>query len=546
MRIVSGDKWGINVAIGWPARWLAEIEPEGPGIRLRAGQRRCHMKIRPGETIRTPRVTFLAYSGDESRGMNEWRRWYITHILPKENGRPFPPKLCLHVFEAEGMPEFTGANEQNQMRGLDSYIEKNLTPDIWWIDAGWYPCKGEWHKTGTWKIDSERFPRGLLPIGEKCAEHNTRFLLWFEPERVFENSDIAKKHPEWLLKCDEPDEWYKKNALLNLAIPECVDFITDTVDAIIKENHVTIYRQDFNFDPAPCWDEAETEDRIGAVENLHVQGYLRYWDELLRRNPGLVIDSCSSGGRRNDLETMRRAVTLHYTDIGYGNHPRKQKQHRLMFEWIPYFRAHNMNCLDPETCEYGSNWFAPDSFAYYSAFVPAITDMTPHNAGEKDLDLAHKMIGIWKQVAPFMLSGDYYPLTVCRKSSEDFYAMQFHDEISERGFFQILSNARNPERHFILRLHAVDPSSSYLVTDLYTGKTLLFKGKQLIDGVEYELDAKSAIVCVYQVVYLYYFEDYPADKIGKILNKNVNTVYTLLARARTLLKEKLEGEENAK
>lgn len=205
-----------------------------------------------------------------------------------------------------------------------------------------------------------------------------------------------------------------------------------------------------------------------------------------------------------------------------------------------------MNWLDPETCEYGSNWFALDSFAYYSAFVPAITDMTPHNAGEKDLDLAHKMIGIWKQVAPFMLSGDYYPLTVCRKSSEDFYAMQFHDEISERGFFQILSNARNPERHFILRLHAVDPSSSYLVTDLYTGKTLLFKGKQLIDGVEYELDAKSAIVCVYQVVYLYYFEDYPADKIGKILNKNVNTVYTLLARARTLLKEKLEGEENAK
>ena len=132
---------------------------------------------------------------------------------------------------------------------------------------------------------------------------------------------------------------------MNLAIPECVDFITDTVDAIIKENHVTIYRQDFNFDPAPCWDEAETEDRIGAVENLHVQGYLRYWDELLRRNPGLVIDSCSSGGRRNDLETMRRAVTLHYTDIGYGNHPRKQKQHRLMFEWIPYFRAHNMNWL---------------------------------------------------------------------------------------------------------------------------------------------------------------------------------------------------------
>ena len=41
-------------------------------------------------------------------------------------------------------------------------------------------------------------------------------------------------------------------------------------------------------------------------------------------------------------------------------------------------------------------------------------------------------------------------------------------------------------------------------------------------------------------VYLYYYEGYSASEIGKILNKNVNTVYTLLNRARQLLKNKLE------
>lgn len=40
---------------------------------------------------------------------------------------------------------------------------------------------------------------------------------------------------------------------------------------------------------------------------------------------------------------MRSSVPLHYTDVGYGHHPIKQKQHRYMFEWIPYFRAHTMN-----------------------------------------------------------------------------------------------------------------------------------------------------------------------------------------------------------
>lgn len=43
-------------------------------------------------------------------------------------------------------------------------------------------------------------------------------------------------------------------------------------------------------------------------------------------------------------------------------------------------------------------------------------------------------------------------------------------------------------------------------------------------------------------VYLHYYEGYTAPEIGHILGKNVNTVYTLLGRARQLLKEKLGGE----
>ncbi len=43
------------------------------------------------------------------------------------------------------------------------------------------------------------------------------------------------------------------------------------------------------------------------------------------------------------------------------------------------------------------------------------------------------------------------------------------------------------------------------------------------------------------VVYLYYYEEYSAAEISQILKKNVNTVYTLLTRARHLLKQELEG-----
>ena len=43
------------------------------------------------------------------------------------------------------------------------------------------------------------------------------------------------------------------------------------------------------------------------------------------------------------------------------------------------------------------------------------------------------------------------------------------------------------------------------------------------------------------VIYLYYYEGYSAAEISNILKKKVNTVYTLLTRARQILKNKLEG-----
>ena len=42
-------------------------------------------------------------------------------------------------------------------------------------------------------------------------------------------------------------------------------------------------------------------------------------------------------------------------------------------------------------------------------------------------------------------------------------------------------------------------------------------------------------------IYLHYYEGYTAEEIGRILHKNTNTVYTLLTRARQMLKTRLKG-----
>ncbi len=116
--------------------------------------------------------------------------------------------------------------------------------------------------------------------------------------------------------------------LLDLGNPAAQKWLTDHVDKTITEQGIDLYRQDFNFDPLGYWRGNDAPDRQGITENLHVQGYLAYWDELRRRHPKLLLDSCASGGRRNDLETLRRSVPLHKTDYKYSDQPAKQAFHR--------------------------------------------------------------------------------------------------------------------------------------------------------------------------------------------------------------------------
>ena len=492
---------GVNLAFGWTGTWVAEFAQTAGGVTLSMGQKRCRMVLHPGETMRVPSLVAVAYRGSEDTGRNTWRRWYFAHILPRQKGEVLKPKCCMHLFRAGGKPEFTGATEENQLAAIDAYLTAGIRPDVWWIDAGWYPCDYQWQKTGNWYPNPRHFPRGLKPIGDKCREVGMEFLLWFEPERIHEGTEFALQHPDWVLH-SALDGQDNPNLLVDLGNPECCDYVIGLLDGYIKEFGVDIYRQDFNLrtdrgSPSQCWVEAEAPDRIGAMENLHIQGYYRLWDTLLERNPGLLIDSCASGGRRNDIETMRRSVPLHYTDVGYGHHPIKLKQHRQMFEWIPYFRAHNQNWCAPDG-SYDKTGREPDRYSYYVAMAPAITDMTECTAGREALALAKQMQPVWRKAARLMLGTDYYPLTVCRKSSDDFYAAQFHDPEGKRGLVHLVNGATAAQTRFTVKLKGLDAKACYRLSSAENGSSWEASGAALMEGMPVTLEKRSADIWFYQ------------------------------------------------
>ena len=158
------------------------------------------------------------------------------------------------------------------------------------------------------------------------------FLLWFEPERVFQGTSWSREHPEYLLGPVGP------NYLYNLGNPAARQALTDQLVKVLNEGNISCYRQDFNFDPRPYWDKADAPDRVGMTEIRHITGLYRMWDDLLARCPGLLIDNCASGGRRIDIETMSRSIPLWRSDLpcypGYSGAAIQNQTHGLGL-WAP-------------------------------------------------------------------------------------------------------------------------------------------------------------------------------------------------------------------
>ncbi|MBR2860548.1 MAG: alpha-galactosidase [Clostridia bacterium] len=512
MRLIF-DGFLVNIAIGWSAAWQSEISKEEDGARVVIGQKKFNAYLKPNETVRTPSITFLVADGnDEIKIGNLWRSFYFAHIIPRQNGRPLQPKTTFAHRNIGGYVEQTGATEKNQLDALNSMAQRGYKPDIFWIDAGWFPCDKQFapHTSDYWKsgvgnlyTDPERFPNTMAPIGERCKELGVEFLTWSESERVHINTSTYKEHPEYLLyKKGEPGTWLTDNNLFNLANPEACDWLIDTLDDFIKTNKITIYRQDFNYQPMPYWDENQEENREGILENLHIQGLYRFWDTLVERNPEIWIDNCAMGGRRNDIELMRRSVPLHYTDMAYGKHPIKQAQYRQMFEWIPYFRSSAMAWDQPDGTYKPSYTSLVEEFAFLTVMTaPVFTPRITVDVTDQELEMVIAYRDIWRESAEISLAGDYYPLTLCRRSDEDWYAAQFDDAEHLRGCVHFIRNILCEQEKITVKMH-VDKENlnkRYHFVDRFTNEEFDKMGYELNEGFTYSCPKRSGTLMIYTV-----------------------------------------------
>ena len=471
---------GTIVAVGWPGQWAASFKrDEATGLRVLVGQELTHFKLLPGEEVRTPLVALVFWHGDWIDGQNVWRRWMIAHNLPRPGGQLPAPMLSSG---ANGYTiEMQGANEQNLKEFMQKYFDLGWKFDYWWMDAGWYSFGWGWSNTGTWDPDPARFPHGLRPISDFAHAHGVKTIVWFEPERVTHNTWLADHHPEWLLGPKEG-----RDRLLDLGNPEALKWITDHVDQVLTEQGIDLYRQDMNFDPLEYWRANDAPDRQGITEIRHVTGYLAYWDELRRRHPDMLIDTCAGGGRRDDLETLRRAVPLWRSDYGIDDPPAMQDLSYGLAMWVPYF---------------GTAVRSSNPYSFRSAMTPATTMQSDPRSKSIDFPALERLAYQWRQIAPNYF-GDYYPLTSYTTEDDAWMAWQYNRPETSAGMVQAFRRAQSPIEKVRFKLRGLDAAAQYVVRNLDQPGELRFTGRELTEqGLPVEIkDMPGAVIITYQQV----------------------------------------------
>jgi alpha-galactosidase len=471
---------GFLFAIGWAGGWNASVSL----TKIEAGIGNISASLMPGERISLPSIHMIYYEGDDPlRGNNILRHYIRGRIAPRYEGKP--------VVMPVSNGTWGGMRESEHLKRIQNIKDRKMPVDVYWIDAGWYGPEGtvspdefdsSWSRnTGNWKFNPTILPNGLTKISAAAHDAGLKTLLWIEPERAITGTALPTEHPEWFLG----ERIDGASLLLNMGNPGARDWCVEFVSDMIRKQGLDVYREDFNINPGPYWRANDAPDRQGITEIKAVESLYYFWSELRRRFPNLLIDNCSSGGRRIEIELLRHSVPLWASDMQCfpGFDPDFAQTHVAGLSlWLPMFAFGVQNEAGGDTYNFRSTMAAGVTVHYFAYERLPVSDEYPHEWLRACLEEFH--------ACKDCFSGDYYPLLneEITHSKKIWAASEFHRPDLGRATLFVFRRQDSDFTAAKIRLKGIVAGAVYELHDFDSGKKWNAPGEALMsDGINIEM-----------------------------------------------------------
>ncbi|MCB0911995.1 MAG: alpha-galactosidase [Propionibacteriaceae bacterium] len=298
----DGEVWGLHV--GWSGNHTHFAERVFTGEQVLGGGE----LVLPGEVVLDTEESYTSpwVYGSYGAGLDEVARRFHRYLRARPQHPAADRPVTINVWEAvyfdHSLQPLLELAEKAAAIGVERYV----------LDDGWFGSRrDDFSGLGDWVVSADVWPEGLHPLVDRVTGLGMQFGLWFEPEMVNLDSDVARAHPEWVMatggRTPVPS---RHQQVLNLGIPACYAHVRDQMMAILDEYDIGYIKWDHNRD---LIDAGTQPDGRPGVHAQTLATY-RLMDELKAAHPGLEIESCSSGGARVDLGVLERADRVWVSD----------------------------------------------------------------------------------------------------------------------------------------------------------------------------------------------------------------------------------------
>ena len=408
--------------------------------------------LKKGEIFKTPEFIFTLSQNGAGEGSRNFQRWALKHQLNKADKDRM---VLLNNWENTFF-------DFDEKKLVDLFGQaKDLGVDLFLLDDGWfgnkYPRKDDHAGLGDWEVTHSKLPHGIPYLVKKANVNDIDFGIWIEPEMVNPKSELAEKHPEWILKLPNRDTYYFRNQLvLDLSNRQVQEYVYSIIDKILKENpNLKFFKWDCNSPITNTYSPAEGKFQ-GNLYIDYVRGLYIVLNRIKENYPDVYLMLCSGGGGRCDFEALK-----YFTEFWCSDNT--DPIERLYIQW-----GFSQFMPSKAMCSHVTNWNNKASVKFrvdvdFSCKLGFDIDLK--SLSKDELSYCRETIKEYNRLKPLIFSPNLYRLIspyktkhciLERVSDDKNHVLLFSYDIHPEFNKQILPT----------KLEGLNPNSNYLIKEI--------------------------------------------------------------------------------